>query len=707
MTKTKIIPHPGFLLRAIINAAGYRRYLTPMGLVKNLDDLANEAPGRKSTVFAGLQEIEKACVEELKKDCGHDWATFFRAVWSDVRHHLQTLAQTLDMNAIAPDRGRELMIYHYIAPVLSNFLKLSLREHPGPDMTLWRTSPFKAWAHYAASRLNRNPAEILDNLANAVEADPRTIERWLAGSPVGKISWPYAPKVAAACGTPISDAERDRLSGWLMLACAFQTLPEEITRGDFTLQHSQPLRVEEAIAAIQQEYGNISELSSMVSETNEPGLLLALIDTMPSCFHERYPYIYDWLCAKHSALISKKKSARQRYAKAVSGSWWSAGNVQCSILEEALLFSVGIGDKNGANDYWDKTFMLGLNEGPKRPLDEQELRRLSMAFEYRFSPLKAHEHISSGIEFRTQDDAFHLSQKHLKAPNAKNKYMDGGLKRTPLMMAILEGSLEDVKKLITAGGNPDSYISESGEGPLMYAMRRACDRKDTAIMDYLLEFDLQPSTVNRAASTARETPLKIAIEMANAAAISRLIALGADVEAPCDTHISALNYALALLHERLNMTLDDCLEAWAAGQIRPDAHDARRGGVLDAGLAAHRQSFVERVNSSAQNRKMAEEHFSNSRRSPEEYRASILALLEGRADANRRYRLASDPFSEWTPTLFAAEIGDLTVFRMLIEHKGDPDLTLEPVKNLARLDALWIAIMQRRHQIVSYLQQRD
>ena len=46
-------------------------------------------------------------------------------------------------------------------------------------------------------------------------------------------------------------------------------------------------------------------------------------------------------------------------------------------------------------------------------------------------------------------------------------------------------------------------------------------------------------TVNRPASTGRETPLKLAVEMANAGAVTRLIELGADVEAPCDTLPSA------------------------------------------------------------------------------------------------------------------------------------------------------------------------
>ena len=58
-------------------------------------------------------------------------------------------------------------------------------------------------------------------------------------------------------------------------------------------------------------------------------------------------------------------------------------------------------------------------------------------------------------------------------------------------------------------------------------------------------------------------------------------------------------------------------------------------------------------------------------------------------------------------TLFAAQVGDIEVFKMLVEHigvnRGDPDLTLMPPSSLERFDALWIAIDHGQHAIVSYL----
>lgn len=279
------------------------------------------------------------------------------------------------------------------------------------------------------------------------------------------------------------------------------------------------------------------------------------------------------------------------------------------------------------------------------------------------------------------------------------------------MVAIQEGTLDEVKAMITACGNPNVFIPESGEGPLSYAMCRACDRKDPIIMDFLLGLDLSPETVNRQASTKRETPLKIAVEMANAQAVSRLIELGANVEAACNYLPSALCYVMILLHSSLYR--DDPTQelAYFAGKTRADVYDAKEGAVLDVDLAARRKRLRDYVNASGGNRQIREAVFDNLIRSPEDHREVIRALLTGGADANRRYRVEAHHLAEWTPTLFAAQVGDLAVFKMLVEHsgpnRGDPDLALIPPSSLERFDALWVAIYHGRHSIVSYLMERD
>ena len=230
-------------------------------------------------------------------------------------------------------------------------------------------------------------------------------------------------------------------------------------------------------------------------------------------------------------------------------------------------------------------------------------------------------------------------------------------------------------------------------------------------MDYLLELDLTTETVNRPASTKRETPLKIAVEMANSRAVSRLIEHGADPEAACDYLPSALCYAMTLFHGSLHRNDSTQEEAYCSGKTRADVYDAKEGAVLDVDLANRRERLRRLVNASERNRQMLEAVFDYFIRPPEDHRKVIQVLLSGGADANRRYRVEANHLAEWTPTLFAAQVGDLDVFKMLVEHegekRGDPKLTLMPSGSFECFDALWVAIDHGRHSIVSYLMARE
>lgn len=735
MTKETAIPRLGQILRAIVKSGGYRSHLVKCGLDKNLDDLAGEAKDRQGSAFDVMRGIEDACCTALAEDCGHEWAQIFRFAWFKSREAVQFLAMHVDVSPLPLDQGRTLFQQQFAIPMLSRFMDLVVRQRNGNNVEAWLRTPLKNWLALASSRTGIAEQTLLTNLGNALDADPRTIERWLAGEPIGKLSWPYAPKVTAILGDQIPASEVFFLSGWLLVACAFQSLPAEIRQAiqrDCILRKQQPWTIEEVVdgmnrAALNPDNWPPAELvlpllqkieqlfairphQTVVLQENL-NKLQQLILKSSALFKASFQPVHDWFLARHEALLGKQEEALRSYACAVSGAWWCAGQNQHPILNEALLYAVGVGDKDAANAYWDKTFMLGLNRAPKRSLDEQEMRRIAFAFEKQFYPQKAKNRIPPAMEFSFSDNDFSPSSKQFTNPNQKTKYAEGRTRKTPLMVAIQEGTLNDVKQLIAAGGDPNDFIPESGEGPLSYAMRRACDRKDTIIMDYLLGLDLQPKTVNRQVSTKRETPMKFAVEMANAAAVSRLIELGADIEANCDYLPSALCYAMVLYHGSLHR--DDTTQqlAYFSGKTRADVYDAKEGVVLDADLAARRKRLFNLINASDQNRIMLDAVRDYFIRTPKEYREVIQALLLGGADANRRYRVEAHLLEEWTPTLFAAQVGDLDVFRMLVEHsgnkRGNPDLTLMPPNKMERFDALWIAIGYGRHSIVSYLMEQE
>lgn len=731
MPKELVISTVGQTLRALITAAGYRAYLVESGLDKNLDDLAGEAPSRQSTAFDVMQEIEDKCSDALANDIGYRWAEFLRQSWFRTKCGLQELSQNVDCTSISDSTGNTLFKQHFIVPMLSGFMNLCCSKLAGGPVEAWLEKPLKNWTIFATKRSGLTEDVLLTSIANGFNVDQRSIERWLAGAPIGKITWPYAEKITAALTAPHASADVQFLSGWLLIACALQSIPPETReeiRKDVRLRKQQPWNLKHVI----QKMNPARDPASITSTEQEVVAFLGkiqkhfaapirddkvittalhhlqgLIDIEPNTLRPLYQYVHDWFSAHHAAHQENEDVAITLYTQAVANSWWRAGPAQHPILNEALMYAVGVGDKDKANAYWDKTFMLGLNQPPKRPLDVQEVRRIAFGFEQHFFPQKAKIRIPPVMEFRFPEDAFRLNAKHLSKPNQKTKYAEGRTRRTPLMVAIQEGTLDEVKQLISTGGDLNDFVAESGEGPLSYAMRRACDRKDTIIMDYILGFDLEKETVNRAASTKRETPLKIAIEMANPHAASRLIALGADVEAACCYSPSALCYAMLLFHGSLHRNDTTQQDAYFAGKIRGDVYDAKEGAVLDIDLADRRQYLRQLANASPANKRISEAVWDYFIRSPDEHREVIQTLLAAGADANRGYRVHAHDLEVWTPTLFAAEVGDLAVFKMLVEHGGNIKQTLMPSGSLECFDAMWVAIAYDRHSIVSYLMQYE
>lgn len=80
-----------------------------------------------------------------------------------------------------------------------------------------------------------------------------------------------------------------------------------------------------------------------------------------------------------------------------------------------------------------------------------------------------------------------------------------------------------------------------------------------------------------------------------------------------------------------------------------------------------------------------------------------MILLRRHANPNRTYRSSPAATEDWTPTLFAAQIGDVDVLRALVENGGDVSRTLTKAKGLDRMDAMWIAIAYGRQEAVRYL----
>lgn len=727
-----VLPQLGNLLRSVFTDAGFRAFVANKGLDKDLDDLAAEA--RPGSLFDLLTGIEDVCRRELAMQCGMEWSNLLSEVWFRTRTALQQFALNVDSSPLPDDLAATTIQRQFVDPMIAGFVNLMGTMMPGPEIYSWIGNPFAAWARYASRLAGLSQKELLDNLANHLEIDDRTLQRWMKGDPIAKLRWPHRPVVEAAIGEAGAKAagvsQIDRMTGWLIITVAFQGLPSDrrdAIRNQFKHRKVAAWSLGEAIAVLNRQgepFGatalrdaaipllyQIQEFfAAKPRKLDEIALdlnaLQELIDGEPT-LRRQYQHIHDWFAARLAAITEREADAIALYKSAVEGVWWYGGPNQHPILDEALRYAVGTGSKIVADHFWDLTYMLGLNQGAKRPLDEQEQRRIAFGFEEMFHPLLAKARVPPPMEIVVREAPFSLSSKDIGNPNRKVKHAEGRTRRTPLMSAIQEGTLEDVKRLLKAGGNPDDYITESGEGPLSYALRRACDRKDTAILDHILTLDLSRETVNRPASTKRETPLKIAIEMANAAAVDRLIELGADVEAPCCYSPSALCYAMPVLYMSLHPQDRTQERKYFAGKGPPEAYDAKDGAVLDADLGARRMAMFGAIHASPIGQALWNGIKGYYIRPVADCKAVIRTLLKHKADPNCRYKVEAHHLAEWTPTLFAAEVGDSEIFQALVEGGGDPYLTLLESSALERFDALWVAVNHKRDSIVRYLMDRS
>tara|TARA_R110000868_G_scaffold357323_1_gene618777 strand:+ start:1423 stop:3627 length:2205 start_codon:yes stop_codon:yes gene_type:complete len=724
MNDLVVLPTPSNLFRTLLTATGYRPCLEGKGLDRDVDHLALEE--RPAGNFDLLENCQAQWLRAIRDDAGADWSNLIESAWNRHSNLLRSLALKADTTGMIGDRARSAIFRMLVIPEISGFVRRMDQELPLPDMRLWWDSPFASWLIVAQKKSSLSAHQLLERLANHVDLDERTLERWQQGDAIGKSLWPYRDTVIALVGDcQLPRQQIERLSGWLIMVVAIQSLPAELrdtVKRDFFMQGQVLLRTEEQfIALLKREAADRHSLpvrdqaAPVVDEIHRLfanpvgnhkaiqdrlGWLRSLCERSTPEVYSAHEYLWRWFSARLAANLGEKDDALKLYASACHAAWWRAGSNQHPLIHEALCYAVGVGDQVQANRYWDKVFLLGLNNPPKRELDEQTMRLISFEFERLFPPQKATQRIPPAMRYVV--GPFVVSPRDLEKPNRKRAQADGRVRYTPLMDAVLLGTLEDVKKLVLAGGDPNVFIPESGENALIMALRRAHDRKDPEILQYLMTLDIAPETANRPASSKRETPLQIAMNMAGAKVVERLIEFGADIELPCFNSPSALVYAMALLHDSIHVNDPAQLRAYLEGRVPADSFDAKNGAILDCELPAQRID-VHAMLADPQKKLIFEavkQHYS---RTTDERREVVMTLLNKKADPNRRYPDFNGHRDLWTPTLFAAQLGDLDVLKAMIAAGGNPWLSLDEDRPGDERNALWVAVSYKRHSVIEYL----
>ncbi|WP_223616318.1 ankyrin repeat domain-containing protein [Pseudomonas sp. BF-B-30] len=727
MSDLAIQPTPSKSLRHVITASGYRPFFTQKGLDKDLDDQADEKrPGSNFDLF---QNCLAQWLRAIRDDCGADWSNLIESAWHRHSNLLRSLARNTDTTGMIAEPAQHAFFRLFVVPELSGMIRRASHEVSLLDLNQWWVAPFATWLQAAALQTMLPVRQLLEQLANHLNIDERTLERWQHGGPIKKPMWPYRSTTQAMFhGSELVAKKSEHLTGWLAMVVALQSLPadlRDVIKRDFHLHGQRPLQNEQQfISQLKREAADrnslpvsdeaarvLADLDRLFADArgNEQPIrdrlnwLRALCERSNPSLRATHEYLCSWLCARLDANLGEKDNALKLYRAACHSAWWRAGPNQHGILHEALCYAVGVGDKVQANHYWDKCFLLGLNKPPKRELDEQKMQHLSTEFERLFTEQKAKKRVPPAMRVVVLNKPFSLSAKELANPNRISAQSDGQVRYTALMNAVLLGTLEDVKQAVQAGADPNLIIPESGENALIMALRRAYDRKDPDILKYLLTLRISTETANYPASSDRETPLQIAMNMGDAEVVDKLITLGADVEQSCFTSPCALVYAMALLHDSMHVSDPAQRDAYLDGRVPADAFDAKAGAVLDCELPARRQAWMSDFEAPRKHL-IYEAVTSYYRRPVNARRQVVMILLENKADPNRRYEDFNGYQDLWTPTLFAAQIGNLDVLKAMIKADGNPWLSLDNESPLNVKDALWVAAVYKRHAVVEYLQ---
>lgn len=718
MTDTTAIPRLGEALRELITRAGLRPAFDDLGLDKDLDDLAAE--GRPGAHCRLLETLETRALKLVHAKCGTAWGDLIQTHWLQLTAHIRHIVQNIDVGLLPIEEGRTLFLNLFGTPLILDLLVRASRTIPGPPLTKFLQAPFAEWIEWSGVTLS--------DIEHITKVDERTFQRWRDGARIERLH----PNKALLTKKEPKDAES--AAGWLMVAIAAQSMDsewrtklasllraspkwnpllahEQLTKASWQVKQATPLtnanRVEEELLLVlSQKPLNSTTATSLLKQIED---LVSLLDgplrtrSLARLTHNR---------ARIAAISGRDEEALSQYKIAVSVLWWNSAEYQTHLLDEALIFAAGTADKVSAKHYWDMTYLLGTAPLPYRELDAVEMRRLSAAFESRFSPRRAvQERLTLGPEIIGEE--FELNNEALAHPNRKKKFNDGDTRRTLFMDAILRGSLADVQEIMRVGGDINVYIEESGESALSFALRRA-ERRGKDILYELLELEdtgepsakvcsLSAETANRPFGVSRETPLKLAIDIADTAVIRRLVDCGADLEAPCANDVSALFHALNRFGRASIPGMQaESLKHFLAGKGSPDIHDARRGAISPDDMAATRQASMLPHFADPRILKEFEDFLRKMSGDPEKIVAAIETLLMCGGDPNRRKPDANG--ENWTPTLYAAAIGHLPLFQALLDYGGNPDLTLNEERSASDpRNALWAASRRKNHSIVQFL----
>lgn len=445
-----------------------------------------------------------------------------------------------------------------------------------------------------------------------------------------------------------------------------------------------------------------SELSSIIQEAGAKTL-------------DNFQYLVKWLEARKALYSSNQNEALELYQQAFYSSLYQAGSHQKAIIEESLVVA-------SAEQRPNKVFLKKLKwaqitfhydipsvaRGDKSSsnfsdtVESWEIEMWSQGFKKVFPHvgLSTPKNMTNSAQIEMQSTKSTISPDY-KKPDKKIRRTPNGKTKVPQIVWFIEiGQYEEVERLVSAGANLN-VTTESGETPLLKALQHldplASTRnpeaiitnseireflfgsskslpRDTRYFDLLTTAQYKPETLNQSTQAERLSPLILAVESGIPRIVSKLLDMGASVDARGKTDLlTPLHYCLKCIAYLKNpKKYWEDQDAMSTNDFLLDSIRRQTMGKHGISLTDQKEGIARADDECIKLVKKLFNKCWNSYWQLSEMREIARLLLNAGADPNAEQ---NNPIKGHTPLMLAAQNDERVLFELMLIKGGDPTKT--------------------------------
>lgn len=407
------------------------------------------------------------------------------------------------------------------------------------------------------------------------------------------------------------------------------------------------------------------------------------------------------------------KLALKMYTEAFDFAAYNGGDAQERLLRYVLVLAARLGDKRTVNRYWKVSAGLGLFGGELMAPDQGAMEQLARAYQGIFpgAPEPGTHSPTAPVTCFTYDQFKPDFSKPRKSITIN------GLKRPQLFWAIICQQLDTVNKLIEQSPTGERHIvnqlSPRNESALAIALGDRVEPGDKTMVDALMQVPHSADVINARSEIKKFSALEKAIDVGNVAVVKQLLAWGANPNIGCSIeNMPALYFALrgcVKLSESLPKSFAESRKLGRTGEHQRylNSFMSQAGAVFDKDYDQQFDVFQENDDTKQISEILSKVWFEQDeeRFDIDARREIVKLLLDKGADPNGIAHVNGLPFSVMA---YAAEVGDVEVFRELEKHGGKRDnFPLEFIKVNRTTTCAQIAIAHGKQEMAAFLMGDD